>query len=453
MIKKYVYPLKLDPTFEPLILYFKAFKEEALRQNHELLSIVVERKDGLSECYDTVVFKDESYFNDNVFYLERLLKSLLWAYGGFKVTIVGSKKLYLALKEIYQTGIRVFDRKFMKRIYEEPFQIVHSDTKPKIVRQDQAIGKHLEGYRIGFDAGGSDMKVSAVIDGKAIFSEEVVWFPKLNSDPLYHKEHIRKTILLAKEKMPRLDAIGVSSAGVYIHNEVKVASLFIKVPDDLFKDHIKNIYLDIAKELDVPLEVANDGDITALAGSMSLGKNNLLGLAMGTSEAAGYVNDQGNVTGWLNELAFVPVDVQKSGPIDEWSHDVGCGVKYFSQDAVIRLAEVSGIKFDERMPLAERLKVVQNLDKDSEIYQNIYETIGTYLGFGLAYYSEFYDIETVLLLGRVTSGEGGNIIVKKAKETLLKMFPQLADKISLSLPDEKARRVGQSVAAASLVKL
>nr|WIF88770.1 hypothetical protein QOL21_01710 [Acholeplasma laidlawii] len=132
---------------------------------------------------------------------------------------------------------------------------------------------------------------------------------------------------------------------------------------------------------------------------------------------------------------------------------MGTGNKYFSQDAVIRLAETSGITFPEDMPLAERLKVVQNLDENSETYQEIYKTIGTYLGYTLAYYEEFYDIEEVLLLGRVTSGLGGQIIVDVATKTLKENFEHLSKKINISLPDEKARRVGQSVAAASLVKL
>lgn len=446
------YPLKLEPNFAPAALFFKSFKERVLASNnYESFSIVVTRSDA-SESFDTLVFKGAEHLNENMFYVERLVKSLLWIYGGYKVTIVGSKEIYEALKDIYKEGIRTFDSEFMARVYEKDFVIEHADKKPVVVSNDQPIGKNLDGYRIGFDAGGSDMKVSAVVNGEAIFSEEIVWFPKLNSDPLYHKEQIRKAIYKAVEKMPRVDALGVSSAGIYINNQAKVASLFILVPNDLFDEHIKNIYIDIAKELNVPLEVANDGDVTALAGSMSLGKTKLLGIAMGTSEAAGYINGKGNISGWLNELAFVPVDFQSNGPVDEWSGDVGTGNKYFSQDAVIRLAEVCGIEFPEDMPLAERLKVVQNLDVNSDTYQDIYKTIGNYLAFSLAYYSEFYDIEELLLLGRVMSGEGGKLIVKTATEVLKKEFPELGKKINISLPDEKARRVGQSVAAASLPK-
>lgn len=446
--------LKLDPTYEPAILYFNKFKEEVMASNdYEALTVVVERMDGFNESYTTNIFKDPAKLEQNLFFADRLVKTLLWLYGGYKVTIVGNKAVYESIKKTYLEGDRLFDSKFMSRIYGKPFEVVYSDEVPPLIKGDSPIGKHLKGNRIGFDAGGSDMKVSAVVDGKPIFSTEVVWFPKLNSDPNYHKENIRKVIQMAVDKLPSVDALGVSSAGVYIHNEARVASLFIEVPDDLFEKHVVNIYKDIAKELNVPLEVANDGDVTALAGSMSLGKNKLLGIAMGTSEAVGYINADGNVTGWLNELAFVPVDFQPNGPIDEWSLDMGTGNKYFSQDAVIRLAKKSGITFPEDMPLAERLKVVQNLDEQSETYQEIYKTIGTYLGYTLAYYEEFYDIEEVLLLGRVTSGLGGQIIVDVAKKTLEENFPNLSKKMNISLPDEKARRVGQSVAAASLVKL
>ncbi|MFA5692043.1 MAG: hypothetical protein WC907_00375 [Acholeplasmataceae bacterium] len=453
--KNYNIGLKLDKNFTPAVLYINDLKKEILKtDDYNKVSIVIERMDGYNESYETVVFGDNNKrFDENIFYLERLIKSLLWIYGGFKITIVGSKKIYENLKPIFTGGKRKFDTEFMTRIYEEDFKFLYSDTLPNIKKGDQAIGKHLDGYRIGFDAGGSDMKVSAVVNGESIHSEEIVWLPKVNKDPMYHKKMIRKAIYKAVEKLPKVDALGVSSAGVYIHNEAKVASLFIEVPLDLFEKHVKNIYKDIAKELNVPLVVANDGDVTALAGSMSLGKNSLLGIAMGTSEAAGYVNEKGNIVGWLNELAFVPVDYQENGPNDEWSNDIGCGVKYFSQDAVIRLAEKSGITFDETLSPAEKLLIVQNLDSNSDIYKTIYHTMGVYLGFGLALYREFYDFNDILLLGRVTSGVGGQIMIKQAKETLKEYFPELSKTITFNLPDEWTRRVGQSIAAASLVKL
>ena len=448
------YPIKLDPNFSPIVLYFNDFKKRVKEsENFEQLTIVIERENGLNEFYETIIFKDSKHLKENLFYLERLTKTLLWLYGGYKIIIVGPKVIAEELEKIYLNGSRVFDSNFMRRVYNKNFEVVHMKEKPKRKTLERSIGKNLDGYRIGFDAGGSDMKVSAVVNGKPIFSTEIVWLPKLNSDPKYHQENIRKAIYLAASKMPKVDALGVSSAGIYIDNEAKVGSLFIQVPEDLFLEHVKNIYIDIAKELNVPIVVANDGDVTALAGAMSLGKNNLLGIAMGTSEAVGYINNDGNISGWLNELAFVPVDVQEDGPIDEWSGDIGVGCKYFSQDAVIRLAIQCGIVFDDDLTLAEKLKVVQELDPKSQIYKDIYETIGTYLAFGLAYYSEFYHIEVVLLLGRVMSGVGGDIIVKTAKNLLNKEFPALGKQILLTVPDEETRRVGQSIAAASLPKI
>jgi len=79
--------------------------------------------------------------------------------------------------------------------------------------------------------------------------------------------------------------------------------------------------------------------------------------------------------------------------------------------------------------------------------------MGVYLGYGIAHYANFYDIRHVLILGRCTSGRGGDLLLEGAKEVLKAEFPELLAKIALHLPDEKIRRVGQSVAAASLPAL
>ncbi len=189
----------------------------------------------------------------------------------------------------------------------------------------------------------------------------MIWFPKLQEDPDYHFGHIVEAFKTAASKMPRVDAIGVSSAGTFIGNAPMVASLFIKVPRSNW-DKVKTIYDRAAKEIgDVPILVANDGDVSALAGAMGLGKGNLMGIAMGTSEAVGYVDEDQNLMGWINELAFAPVDLQEGAMQDEWSTDFGVGCKYFSQDAVIKLAPVAGIEIDPELSLAEKLKVVQAL--------------------------------------------------------------------------------------------
>ncbi len=450
---------KLDPKFTPLALVCREMRE-ATKEDGQDIIIAIERNKGYTTTYKTRIFKDNTgHDEENFRFIERIAKTLLWVAGGFKIVIAGSAVVGEKIKEAYTYGgLRDFDVHFMERVYETAFsvEVVAYDKAPKDKSAAAPIGRHLDGCRIGFDAGGSDRKVSAVIDGESVYSEEVVWFPKTNSDPDYHYQGILDAMKTAASHMPRVDGIGVSSAGVYIDNRIMVASLFLKVSDEDFDKKVKNMYIDVAKEIgeNIPIEVANDGDVTALAGAMDLNDDSVLGVAMGTSEAAGYVDPDGNITGWLNELAFAPVDFSTEAMVDEWSGDYGCGVKYFSQDGVIKLAPYAGIELDESLSPAEKLKVVQGLMKEGdERAAAIYDTIGAYFGYAIAYYSEFYDMKHVLIMGRVTSGEGGVILLERAKEVLNKEFPELAKKIQLHIPDEKSRRVGQSVAAASLPKI
>ena len=448
----------LDPGFSPMAEIYRDFEAAAKESGGQRVIIGTERNNGYISTHEMTVFRDgEGRDGDNLRVVERVVKTLLWIKGGYKIIIAGSPVIYEGIKNAYSykaDGARSFDRDFMSRVYERPFEIEYRSLPdaPQNIETTNPVGRHLDGCRIGFDAGGSDRKVSAVIDGESVFSEEVVWHPKTQSDPRYHIDGIREALKSAAAKMPRVDGIGVSTAGVTIGNRMMVSSLFLKVPDDDFDRYVKDIYTNLAKELgDVPIEVANDGDVTALAGAMSLGDTNILGVAMGTSEAGGYVDSRGNITGWLNELAFVPVDANPDAMEDEWSGDRGCGVKYFSQDGVIKLAPAAGIALDESATPAEKLKAVQELmAKDDERAKRIYETLGVYFGYGVAFYALFYDIKHVLLMGRVTSGEGGNILLANAKRVLAEEYPALAEKINVQLPDERSRRVGQSIAAASL---
>lgn len=447
---------KLDPKFTPMSVVCRDMRE-ATKEDGQDIIIAVERNKGYTTTYKTRIFKDGTGKDaENYAFVERIVKTLLWVAGGFKIIIAGSDTVAAKIKEAYSYGgARDFDVHFMERVYEQKFSVesVALADAPEDKSSALPVGRHLDGCRIGFDAGGSDRKVSAVIDGESVYSEEVVWFPKTNSDPEYHYQGILEAMKTAASKMPRVDAIGVSSAGVYVDNRIMIASLFLKVSDEDFEKKVKNMYIDVAKEIgeNIPIEVANDGDVTALAGAMNLNENSVLGVAMGTSEAAGYVDPQGNITGWLNELAFAPVDFCTDAMVDEWSGDYGCGVKYFSQDGVIKLAPYAGIELDENLSPAEKLKVVQKLmSEGDERAAAIYDTIGAYFGYAIAYYSEFYDIKHVLIMGRVTSGKGGEILLQRAQEVLDKEFPELAEKINLNIPDENARRVGQSVAAASL---
>ncbi len=450
----------LDPGFAPLAVAYRDFCAEVAKGPSAETVLAVTRSHGRVSTFRLALHPDGTGKDaQNYAIAERVAKTLLWARGGFRITVAGSRAVYERLKDAYRSGgARAFDAGFMQNVFEQPFEVEYVKSVNDAPRDNEAaspIGRHLDGCRIGFDAGGSDRKVSAVINGEAVYSEEVVWHPKTQSDPKYHYQGILEAMKSAADHLPRVDAIGVSSAGIYIDNRIMAASLFLKVPQDAFNDDVKDMYINVAKEIgDVPLEVANDGDVTALAGAMELNDGNILGIAMGTSEAGGYVDGDGNITGWLNELAFVPVDMNPDAMVDEWSGDIGCGVKYFSQDGVIKLAPAAGIPLDDSQSPGEKLKAVQKemLAGNPEAAK-IYESIGVYLGYSLAWYDLFYDFRHLLLMGRVTSGEGGAILVKAAKEVLAEEFPALYEKVKIHLPDENSRRVGQSIAAASLPKI
>ena len=449
----------LDQGFRPAVLVNRAYINNVKASGGSVpLIIGLERGDGSLSVYETVVSADLSDKQAAQTYVERLVKMLLWQRGGWKVIIGGPSWVGEHIKKVYSPeGDRAFDAEFMGGVYEHPFTVDITDASavPPAEEEAMPLGRHLEGCRIGFDLGASDRKVAAVIEGETVFSEEIVWDPRNHNDSKYHHDEIMAALKCAASYMPRVDAIGGSSAGVYINNRVLVASLFRGVPRDVFNSQVKDLFINMRKEWDgIPLDVVNDGEVTALAGSMSLGENAVLGIALGSSEAGGYVTPEGNITGWLNELAFAPVDINPNAPIDEWSGDAGCGVQYFSQQAVFRLAPVAGIKLDESLGLAEKLKSVQELLANGDPRaKQIWETIGCYLGYGIANYADFYDLQHVLILGRVTSGEGGSILIEKAREVLRVEFPDLADRVELHIPDEASRRVGQAVAAASLPAL
>ena len=442
------------PSLEPEFIPFGVWADAYLKEADRPFKVAVERDNGNVSVFSSRL-RGEEYAEANYRYMERYVKFLLWSVGGWKVTVCGCEETAAKLKDAYKVGgAREFDIHFMDDVFERGgLEIVLCDEThfPEANEQPKAAGGHLNGCRIGFDAGGSDRKVSAVIDGKSVYSEEVVWFPKQSEDISYQYNGIVEAFKTAASKMPRVDAIGVSSAGTFVGNAPMVCSLFIKVPRSL-REEVKTVYDRAAKEIgDVPIVVANDGDVTALAGAMSLDSGAVMGIAMGTSEAAGYVNRDGKLLGWFNELAFAPVDLNDEATVDEWSTDRGVGCKYFSQDAVIRLAPRAGITLDESLSLAEKLKAVQKLAEEGhEGAREIFLNIGVYLAHTLSLYARFYDLKYLLVLGRVASGIGGDLLIEECNRVLREEYPALSEKICVMLPDEKARRVGQSIAAASL---
>jgi predicted NBD/HSP70 family sugar kinase len=450
----------LQPQFRPAALANRSYWEKVRRSGKAVpLSIALERGGGSISVYHTECFAEGSESAAlNLPYAERVVKMLLWQRGGWRVMVGGPRSIGEHIRAVYSAaGARKFDAEFMGGVYERPFtvEVTTPEKIPPPSEGTMKLGGHLEGCRIGFDLGATDRKVSAVKDGEVIYTEEVVWDPRNASDPSYHFNEINAALKSAARHLPRVDAIGGSAAGVYIDNRPRVASLYRGVPKDLFEKKIANLFFDLKKEWGgIPFVVVNDGEVTALAGAMSLDDHAVLGIALGSSQAGGYVTPQGEITTWLNELAFAPVDYDPEAPADEWSGDRGVGALYFSQQAVFRLAPAAGLEPDPALGPAERLKWVQErLHAGDERAAEVFETIGCFVGYGVAHYADFYEMRHVLVLGRVTSGEGGNIILKKAQEVLKEEFPELSARVKLHLPDESSRRIGQAVAAASLPEI
>ena len=433
------FPAPLDPGFQPAILAVRQHRRQATVP----LVIGLEREGGLVSRYETVV---NPAAPDAVRYVERLVKFLLWSRGGWRLSLDGPRDL------CRQIQVRPFDAELMARVYERPFAIIRGEA-PAAHEAGRSAGGHLDGCRLGFDLGASDYKVAAVKDGAPVFSAEFPWNPRDQSDPEYHYRQLNDGLRQAARHLPRVEAIGGSTAGVVVNNQIMVASLFRTVPADKFAA-AKTIFRRLGDEWRVPVEVANDGDVTALAGAMTLGDHAVLGLAMGSSQAAGFIDGAGHIGGWLNELAFAPVDFHPGAAVDEWSGDVGVGALSFSQQAVNKLLPAAGIRLPAEMALPERLQAVQALVAGQDARAaKIYETIGVYLGYTIPWYAEFYDYRHLLVLGRVTTGRGGDILIAKAREVLAVEFPDVAAKIAVHVPDEKSRRVGQAVAAASLPEI
>lgn len=448
-------PAALDPGFLPAVLFNRHYLQ-SIRASGKAVPLVLglERECGLVSRFETMVSSTADA--DTQLYVERIVKFLLWSRGGWKLHVGGPKAIGEMIRKTYSPrGARKFDCEMMAIAYGKKFEVILTDANKVPATKDMqvAAGGHLKGCRIGFDLGASDYKVSAVIDGEAVFTEETPWDPKNQANPEYHYHHLSAALHRAAARMPRVDAIGGSSAGIIVDNEIRVASLLRSIPKKLFPQAAA-VFKRIQKEWNVPLVVMNDGDVTALAGALSLGQTGMLGVAMGSSEAAGFMDKKGRILGWLNELAFAPVDYNPKAPADEWSGDHGVGALYFSQQAVNKLLPAAKIKLPKTMYLPERLKEVQDLmAKGDERAAKIYQTIGVYLGYTIPHYADFYDYAHMLILGRVTTGEGGDIVLSKAREVLAKEFPEAAAAIAMHVPDEKTRRVGQAVAAASLPKL
>ena len=447
-----------DGFIAPMSALWQVYDGIGSAADADIVSIAWEREDAKVYRYDLPIPKrlDPSAVKYVSYVVERIAKFIVWSAGGFKLYLSGPDAIVKPVAKAYtKKGARAFDWDFFSSIYSRPVEalVVPMDKMPGFAEKASQVMTVADGCRIGFDLGASDFKISALNKGKVVFSKEFPWDPRNNADPEYHYSKLTAGLKEAAASLPRVDAIGGSTAGVLVGQKMGLASLFraVKEKNPSKFETAQNMFFRIEKDWNVPFAVYNDGDVTALAGMITMNKKGILGVAMGSSEAVGYVNPKGQMTGRISELAFAPVDFNPAAPKCEWSGDAGVGAMAFSQQAVNWLAEKYGFKFPKKMALPERLKVVQAaMAEGDEKALKVYIQIGRFLAHAIPWYNEFYDYSNMMILGRVTSGLGGSVILETAKTVLKDVYPEWAEKIDIFMPDEKARRLGQSVAAAQI---
>jgi len=405
-----------------------------------------------------------------------LIQGMLWQRSGYRLDLCGP--MYICnelLKAFSVQGKFRFEVLTMPKVCgtpDKPFEVfivANSKDLPLCKDTPQVCGNDANGCRLAFDLGKSDIKTVAVMDNEVLSSKETEW-DVTNPDPQYHWDKILTAMKDTAKDLPRIDAIGGSATGtVSGDNEATWCDIFPNVPPEIYKEKVVPIFTNLAKEFgNVPLKVINDGEVTALAGMMMVKQGNLLGISMGSSEGGGYCDVDGHLLGWINELCYIQLDLNPDAPYDPWTPHSGISHMYLGQRAATRLAVRGGVEVPENMkpeseemntmkhePHASCLKLIQAAMKDLQKEpqaRKIYETIGVYLGYALAQYSEDYEIDNVLILGRVSSGTGGEIMLAKAKEVLEEEFPELSH-IKFHQADEHFKRVGQCIAAAALPRL
>jgi len=471
----------LDKGFSPVILAKKAYLEAA-KDCADKLDWALPRADGCAR-YTLPVFADSDKNSSTSAYLAGvLIQEMIWQRSASKLMLCGPAKLCKALKSAFSKGGQYeFEIMQMPHVNGTPdakfeVEIVSAVSDlPAAKDTPQVCGKDANGVRLAFDLGKSDIKTVAVKDGKVLDSKETEW-DVTNPDPDYHYKAIIDAMKGTAERggiTGKIQAIGGSATGTISgDNEATWCDIFPNVPKDVYKAKVVDIFKRIAKEMagDVPLKVINDGEVTALAAVQKINHGNVLGVSMGSSEGGGYANADGNLTGWINELCYIRLDLNPRAPTDPWSKGAHTGLShmYLGQRGATKLAHRGGVKVppEQKYPHKEMctikhenhaqcLKLIQEAMKDPETEPKtrlIYETVGVYLGYALAQYVEFYKIDHVMILGRVSKGKGGDIMLDTAKKVLQEEFADLPP-ITFHTADDHFKAVGQCIAAAALPEL
>ena len=358
--------------------------------------------------------------------------TLLYLVGADKIVFNGDIESYEFVKEKFEKS---YDYVFYKNIFPNfSLKYVKYPLTNKIEVDKVDIEIKNTNKTIGIDVGGSDIKVVCLDGEKLLYSNEIIWHPKLNENLNYHINMINSIFDTALSYLNNdVDNIKISSAGVIKDNKIILANLFEKVDRSIHLDDINNFYVNAVKRLENRLNkkinyiVLNDGDVSSIAGMNHYKLDNVLGLALGTSFASGYVNNN-KVYPYLNELSSIPFDINNESTVFD----------YLSQEGVIRYAKLFNISFDKNLSKAEKLKVVQELfNQGNYSAKKVFYEIGSLLASFINYISNFIIVNNVILQGRVLSDNSGKYLYEVCKE-------KVHDNLNVFLPEESFVRLGQA---------
>jgi predicted NBD/HSP70 family sugar kinase len=468
-------PAPLDPNFSPVVLGKKKYLKY-VSGSPFVVEWALERSDGVARGKLPVFADSHPDVDASVHLAGVLIQEMIWQRSAFRLLLCGPPGTCGALLRAFSPeGKYAFEVRTMPKVcgLTKAFEVrmVFSAAElPPPRDTPQRCGSDASGCRLAFDLGKSDIKTVAVQDNQVLHSKETEW-DVTNPDPQYHWEMILSALQDTAQHLPRIDAIGGSATGTLSgDNGATWCDIFPNVPPEVYKEKVVPIFRNLAKKFgDVPLKVINDGEVTALAGKMMVNQGNLFGISMGSSEGGGYCDEEGRLLGWINEMCYIQLDLNPEAVTDPWTKGhTGISHMYLGQRGATKLVEKGGVDVPEELRPdhsnmntmkheghAKCLKLIQAAMKDpakEPQARKIYETVGVYLGYGLAQYSEHYKIENALILGRVSSGAGGDVLIAKAKEVLAVEFPDIPP-IKFHFADEHFKRVGQCIAAAALPTL
>lgn len=402
-----------------------------------------ERPDRASLCFRTGLVGSAS--PELVRYVRTYVHNRLWAAGARRVVVDCGPDLFAALKSCFDPGGQYYHQaEMMSRVYRGPFEIVRG---PVVDRSDEgsgvpAQGDPKRGRHIGVDLGGSDVKVVAMRDGELLHHEKMDWRPRGMMRGRQVLDVVEDMVgrALSAARLGRIDGIGLSTAGIVVGNRVVVSGIFSGLAAEEFDGWVAPMGAKLSRAFGgAPTQVAHDGDMTPLWAYVHMGIKRVLGLSLGTGLGAGFVDEHGQVSGMLCEVGKTILDMDAEAPEHIYNKTRGAALHYCSQNAVFRLAEGAGIALDHVDMLAEKLRRVQALvDSGDRSATAVFEAVGRDLAVAVAEFHDYFHMAHVVLVGRVTAGRGGEILLASADAALKRDFPEVADEVRLHVPDSPA---------------